>query len=76
MNGGKERGMGGREKKQKEKRKKEGAIEGGGGGRGGETRGSLRIDVGIVGERKKEIKGKNCRSSTRRKGKDMEGRRE
>lgn len=71
--------MGGKRGELGDEKKSRKRKEGGKSNRRGERRrnkGSLCIDVGIVGERKKESKGKNCRSSTRRKGKDMEGRRE
>lgn len=72
-----ERGGGETRKKQKEKGKKERQI--GGRGRGRKRWGNKGKSVYGCGdcgrEAKRESKGKNCRSNTRGKGKDMEGRR-
>lgn len=70
-----ERGGGETRKKQKEKGKKERQIGGRGRKRWG-NKGKSVYGCGDCGrEAKRESKGKNCRSNTRGKGKDMEGRR-
>ena len=57
-------GNGGTRKKAERERKEERAIEGGG---GGETRGSLCIDVGIVGEREKGKQGQELQKQHKEK---------